>query len=545
LQRVERALLFGIVAIPLVITPNLTIDAVNLGKFTLYFLLSFITMYFSFALLRWNLRSKEIALIGVTLFLGLTMPLALSGANLDQQLFGSAGRNLGLFTHLSNFFVFLWGITLAKRISKVFLIRCFGITSVISLTYGIAQSLGWDFVPWKYPHIFGTLGNTNFFGTHTAIIFSMTLGLVLTPYLSRKYWAYISYILISSLYLTLKTEAFQGIVIIGVSTTLSLFIFLRRSGARKSSLVFLLFAISAGVISFLGIFGLGPLASTLFGEFRTLKIRFYFWQAAIKMFMSSPLYGVGLDSYGDWYQVSRPDAAYFGGDFGEFADSAHNLFLDYLATGGVSLFLFAVIFSFFVFRASFRIIYGEANGKSSELMPYVLGFFGFWLYSLVSPINIGISVWGFLFAGLTLGSEIDLRERTKIGTSQKNRVPRKTIIAIYTITTLTVSVLAIAPSLKEYRVIRAQKSGNVKNFVESINLFPQDANTLRNGINILENAGYYGPSSKLALRGIQEFPRNYNLIELTSNLKALDSSIRQSLRSQLEKIDPPRLLDRS
>jgi len=61
----------------------------------------------------------------------------------------------------------------------------------------------------------------------------------------------------------------------------------------------------------------------------------------------------------------------------------------------------------------------------------------------------------------------------------------------------------------------------------------------------LENARYYGPATKLALKGVQDFPRDYRLLKLVATLSAIDGETTKALQIQLDEIDPPRLLDKS
>jgi O-antigen ligase len=528
------------------ITPSLTIDAINVGKFMLLFFLGTVSVYFSLDFFRWKRWPKEIIILLFLLILGLILPLVFSGSNFDQQLFGVWGRNIGLFTHLSSFLIFVWAALIAQRKElKVNLRFYFSVVSAISLCYGFAQSLGFDFVPWNPPQIFGTLGNTNFYGTHTAIIFSMALGFFTLSKPTRKQKMFLTIILIGSLYLTLRTEAFQGVVIIAITSTIAGHIWLRKVGLVKTAHSYLAFSLLFASLGLLGLIGLGPLVGLLESETTTLRFRFYFWQAAIKMFTSNPVYGVGLDSYGDWYRVSRSDSAYFGGDVGETADSAHNLLLDYAATGGTFLFIYGLLLFALSTKSALRILYiKNASSENLDSVPYALGFVGFLIQSMVSPISIGLLVWGFLFAGLVFGSNNEFQERNHSHKLMRTRTDSR-FTAIYALLVFLSFTLAIMPISKEHRVLGAQKSENSINFENAIAAFPRSAYLYREGVSILENARYYGPASKLALKGVQDFPRDHRLLNLVATLSAIDSETKKELQIQLDEIDPPRLLDKS
>jgi len=545
-QKVERSLLFGVIAIPLVITPTLTIDAINVGKFMFLFFLGTVSVYFSLDFFRWKRWPREIIILLFFLILGLILPLVLSGSNFDQQLFGVWGRNIGLFTHLSSFLIFVWAVLIAQRKElKRNLSFYFSVVSAISLCYGFAQSLDFDFVPWNPPQIFGTLGNTNFYGAHTAIIFSMALGFITLSKPTRKQKIFLTLILIGSLYLTLRTEAFQGVVLIAITSTIAGHIWLIKVGLEKIAHSFLALSLLLASLSLLGLIGLGPLVGLFASEIATLRFRLYFWQAAIKMFTSNPIYGVGLDSYGDWYRVSRSDSAYFGGDVGETADSAHNFLLDYAATGGTFLFIYGLLLFALSTKSALRILYiKNVSSENLDSAPYALGFVAFLIQSLVSPINIGLLVWGFLLAGLVFGRNIEFNEVDRTQSSKRTGTNSR-FKALYALFVFFSFALAIMPISKEYRVLRAQKSENSINFENAISAFPTSAYLYREGVSILENARYYGPATKLALKGVQDFPRDYRLLKLVATLSAIDGETIKALQIQLDEIDPPRLLDKS
>jgi len=263
------------------------------------------------------------------------------------------------------------------------------------------------------------------------------------------------------------------------------------------------------------------------------------------MFTSNPVYGVGLDSYGDWYRVSRSDSAYFGGDVGETADSAHNLLLDYAATGGTFLFIYGLLLFALSTKSALRILYiKNASSENLDSVPYALGFVGFLIQSMVSPISIGLLVWGFLFAGLVFGSNNEFQERNHSHKLMRTRTDSR-FTAIYALLVFLSFTLAIMPISKEHRVLGAQKSENSINFENAIAAFPRSAYLYREGVSILENARYYGPASKLALKGVQDFPRDHRLLNLVATLSAIDSETKKELQIQLDEIDPPRLLDKS
>jgi hypothetical protein len=295
----------------------------------------------------------------------------------------------------------------------------------------------------------------------------------------------------------------------------------------------------------------GPLTKFLSTALSTFKIRVYFYQAAIKMFMSNPLWGVGIDSYEDSYRLARPDAAYFGGDLNEAADSAHNLILDCAATGGIFLLLFGFFIYFLTLKSianNLRDAIQQKKKVSSISLSSSFGALAFLLQALVSPQQIGITSWGFLLCGLTCGFQRSDAEEAKSRISQSvdNGITelksfKSSILSSSCLLILIISVyLSSSPLLKEYRVLSAQKSENPYRYVKEIESFPRNAYLFREGIKILDSAGYLELAAVLGTVAGRAFPKNYRLLVIVSRLPSLDSKYKNSVKNQLEALNPRR-----
>jgi O-antigen ligase len=79
----------------------------------------------------------------------------------------------------------------------------------------------------------------------------------------------------------------------------------------------------------------GPLAAILYKE--SVSIRGYYWKAALKMFFAHPFTGVGVDNYGDYFKQFRAPEYSNTYGFSIGSTSAHNVVLQFFATGGILL----------------------------------------------------------------------------------------------------------------------------------------------------------------------------------------------------------------
>lgn len=542
--------LFVFAVIPLILTPGISIDAVNIGKFFFFSLASTLVLI---QFLRSNTNhifSKSVKLLALLLFIGLLFPLFFSEAPLEQQIFGTWGRNIGALTYLASLGAFIFGFKFAKKLSEKTLISSFLVCSLVSMTYGTLQFFGYDFVQWSAPNVFGTLGNINFYSAHLAIVLSLAVGYASGKNMTKWQKFAVSVILVWNVFLLTKTNSLQGILI----ALISILLFVHISLARIRSIFKWIVPCALIFCSFLLVFDFvykGPITKFLFTELFTFKIRIYFYQAAIKMFMSNPLWGVGIDSYEDSYRLARPDAAYFGGDLNEPTDSAHNLILDYAATGGIFLLLFGLFIYFLTLKSIKNSLKNAIHQKirvSSISLSSSFGALAFLLQSLVSPQQIGLLSWGFLLCGLTCGfqSSDALEITSQFSKSANNGITELKPFKSRILTTSYFLILIVSiffsscPLLKEYRVLSAQKSENISRFSREIQSFPRNAYLFRNGIMILESAGYIGAAASLGLVATKAFPKNYALLVTTSNLRGLDSSYINSIKNQLEVLNPRR-----
>ena len=119
------------------------------------------------------------------------------------------------------------------------------------------------------------------------------------------------------------------------------------------------------------------------------------------MFESNKLFGIGIDRFGENYrQYSIQNQLVKE----QVTDNAHNIYLQILSTGGLSLFIpYLLLFSFISYIGFKEILISENTHKyiSSSV-------FAIWLSScsigLVSIDNIGLSVWMWISGGAVVAN---------------------------------------------------------------------------------------------------------------------------------------------
>jgi O-antigen ligase len=277
------------------------------------------------------------------------------------------------------------------------------IGSVLTV-YGILQTFGHDPFKWVllYNHVVGTLGNPDFFSgiVGAAAIASVWLILVETEIPIRLAGGLL---LLGELFVLKRCGSIQGIgafllgvVILGVAKVW-----------QKKREIGIGLSVAIGLVSipvFLGLLDKGPLARFVYrGSFQS---RVDYWHAALGMFKSHPLFGVGLDRFGQSYGQYAPQVQIVQG---QVSDNAHNVFLQLLATGGLSIILPYLFVLGVIFVSAIRAI-KEANGN---MQLNLVGLFSIWLallfISAISIDNLGVAVWFWITGGALYGIAKHLR----------------------------------------------------------------------------------------------------------------------------------------
>jgi hypothetical protein len=161
--------------------------------------------------------------------------------------------------------------------------------------------------------------------------------------------------------------------------------------------LFLSTSILLGLLVFFGTAGLGPLAML---RQETVLFRLDYWQAGWKMTIKNPLFGVGIDSYGDFYREFRDVEAVERTGPQRVTNTAHNIFLDVSSgaglVAGISFFLIVVVVSFLMLK---KIMQESLN---EDTIAWTLILLGFLIFCLISINQIGVGVWGFIALGILI-----------------------------------------------------------------------------------------------------------------------------------------------
>jgi len=452
---------------------------------------------------------------------------------LEERIFGVSGRAIGLLTLFACAILML----LVRRIDiqQRDLIKFLLIANLIVSLYFLSQKFGFEIG--KYQEYYGapssTLGNPNFVSGF--IGFSAISALVLLDSKKKRFpmQLLILLVLLLNIWVIKESISIQGVVALGVS----FFVFVLATIYGRPSLLLPTFVIGLllSSLSLLGFFGLGP-ASNFFSS-TTVYSRLDYWRAAIAMTLNRPFTGHGLDAFGDNYRLFRDQAAFERFGESQVTDSAHNIYLDFFAAGGV---LFGILFIGFnlipllIFIKSFK---SKSRIKLVDRLMISL-WFGFQIQALISPNQIGIFVWIWIILGV-------LSRNSRVVTPAEGLMKKKLIsdpsrfsrISSAFVSAVVVT-LAFLP-LKNNVDFLTQGNKADGLALKSVALrFPQDSKMIALVAQGFQNANYPRESADILRVGLEHNPNSFTLWKLLYDNKEISSAERLMVRGQLNRLEP-------
>jgi O-antigen ligase len=395
--KAEQLVVYVAVLISLIFTP-INFDALIIPKVALLFALALYILPDLITHIKKLFTDPKLVLLFIissAIIFQMIIVMLLSEAPFEQEFFGRTGRGLGFSTFFSIVILILCMATFSKINDSNFIIFWLSFSGLMSSLYALTQRLGFDIFNWesRTNGIIGTLGNPNFQSSFTA----MTLIPILVYSFSQsiKYVALpVNFLIfISTLYFTQST---QGYIVLSAAVLIFLLLF---TWYRKRLFFFplLLSGVLVGAIAIAGMLNKGPLAYYLYKP--SVQSRGDFWRSAFNAANANPVFGTGIDSFGDSFLIYRDRQKI------EMTDNAHNYFLEFAATGGYTLailnllIIFLTLFSFISLQKKL----GKFDAKLSSIF---CAWIVFQMQSLISPGTITLIVWGAILSGFFIGSNV-------------------------------------------------------------------------------------------------------------------------------------------
>jgi O-antigen ligase len=540
----SRVLLWALVAGTLLVTPYWSLDPINpikmLAVSTAGFVGLGVLLVNQKALVLGRFRTPLILISGFMAWQLLVF--LVSGGEKLQQLFGTSGRNTGLITYLAFSILLVVSMSVSSSgFAKKFLFAVLTV-GITSLFYGIIQSIGADPIDWINPYspVMGFVGNPNFqsslLGILGAIVFTQLLSGSAKIQIKGAYLVY----LLVTLYVIKETNSQQGflVLLIGIAVSVGVFVYQKSLTLGYSYLGLSLIGL---LVVLVGTLNKGPLASLLYKD--SVTYRGDYWRAGWKMTLENPIFGVGLDSYGDWYRRSRTIEATLRRGPDVTSNAAHNVFLDISAFGGFPLLLIYIALIVLVVISAVKVI-KRSQSFNAGFVGLVAGWVAFQAQSIISINQIGLALWGWILSGLIIGYEINTRGdatvvEKKIGKTATKATQTSAATSLSIFVGLIVGVLVgMSPYLASAKYKGALETSNPQVIQEAAYIWPLDAFRMIQVSMLLNENNFVSESLKIAVDATENFPDNFEAWELLNGIKGSSEEQKAQALAQMKRLDP-------
>lgn len=530
----EFIIAIALFSAPLFITPWVSFDPINIPRLTLLGMLA--TWSLAYLLLAQKPNPIQREFKGLFLLVGgmalsLIFSFFFSGASLTMQFYGAQGRNAGLLTYMSLLLLLLIATQVRSSLIKAPMNSALYVTSVINLGYGLVQLLGLDPVKWQnnYTPVVGTFGNPNFFAAFLAITSIFLISQLIYSVKSNYKKSFFDCLLLAlSLYLQIETSSIQGVLMIFIGTFLILFMKFRVQRFRKFSYLVLMSFLIFGIALFISFLGKGPFGSQFFQT--TLRLRTFFWEAAVRMGLERPWTGFGIDSFGAWYRTYRTEESVNQFAEGIITDSAHSIFFDILSGAGFVPLLFYILIQILILRKALRLML-NSDSIERELGFLIASWIAFLAQSTISVNSLGLSTIGFCLGGLVLS-----RSTSTGQVSFTNRLKSKRFIELIGATSGLLIALPMFLSDARFRYVVSQPDG--QKMIAFTNSWPVNDFQVLVIAKLFYSSGYLDLGREKSYQALRINPRNVNALLTLLDDKELKKSERVLVINQLQSIDP-------
>lgn len=525
--KVSTIVIIGAVLITLYFNPSLQ-DPFNSPKF--WILIIFSSILSGFYLLGNNRKSELFVtkLVGIFLLSGLIS--AILSNNTIVAFFGDTMRKNGFISYLSLSIVLLTvanncNLATVGQLSNYVLI----VTSIL-LVYGYLQSTGRDFVVWNNPYnsMILTSGNPNFSSALLAIF-----GTFLSIYLFRlksKAYKIVYAITLGCLILTIyRTNSRQGLLAYVAAILIGIY-FVLQNKYKLKSLIYLIVVILIFSLALLGTQKIGPLQSLLYKD--SIDARQYYWLAALRMFTDHPTFGVGLDNYGNYFNLYRELGYVTKYGFDVTSTNAHNVILQHFSTGGFIFGSAYVVLQVYILRRVIKKLKTSSKDDFIAILAVFSSWFAYHVVSLVSIDNLVIAIWGWVFSGLLLAITSDKYLSLKVGNTSSIKQHRKSseILQIQLSFLFSICAFVLCSFLyqSEKLMFEIRSSFNPQDTTSNLQVdklanrylkLPfNDVNYKSNIAIYLSDSGFFTRAEKIQLETLIDNPNSYETLNVLANL---------------------------
>jgi len=479
-KRLNLILAWGTGLITVFITPWFSYDPLNVSRMALLSVVASIVALLIASSMReyWSTPRRVVTVLIILFTLQLLLVWIFAPANKVQQFFGGGGRQTGLLTYLALAIILLGALRASSKELLLLVLRALTISGALSIVYGFVQAADGDPIGWTNPYspVFGFFGNPNFQAAFMGFSAAALTVFILSGTIKPVWRGLSGLYVLSALFVIYASKSQQGFLVFGAGTTIAILVwFFKIEKLKKFKHAVLSMSLFGFIAVLLDILQKSPWASFLYKP--SVSFRGDYWRAGWEMSLAHPLFGVGLDSYRDWFYRSRDSVTASRPEAGNYTDSAHNVLLDFSANGGFPLLVIYLALLVVTAVSAIKVI-----KRMKGFDPYFVAILTLWVgylsQSLISINQIALALWGWLSAGLIIGYEINTRENdlTKKQITSKNRnTEHSAAVSLKMAGGLIIGLALGLPAFLADADFRSSiDSRNIERITATVNKWPQD-----------------------------------------------------------------------
>ena len=543
-----KLLFWGVVGVSLVILPSVSYDPINSPKLFLLGAAGFGAVVFLINYLR--VAPRDFLTLQFFIAAGLiviSISSLILGGRFEDQFFGVFGRNTGLLAifSLSSMYLLstlIHGQDLIKKLSVALIF-----TGSLALAYGAIQALGLDPVDWQptgYTKIFGFLGNPNFQSAFLGMFSSLLVAYILDSKNSNRFRVFSAIGLVVSISVIYVSDSLQGFLVLLSGIFVNLLILAIKKRAKLFLYVVSVLSISSLIGAVLGMLKIGPLSSLLYKD--SIQFRGDYWRSAWNIGLDNPIFGVGIDRFGDNYRLYRDQVATLRRGPDVTSNSPHNVFLDFLSNSGFVAFFLYLLLHVITLVAIVRYL-KRTQDIPVSFIGLTAAWFGYIAQSIISVNQLGLAIWGWVLMGALLGfaqgSLIDVAPTKALGKQSVASKKSKELMSAGLSLSLFIGVglgatVSVLPLYRQVAVVSALKSADAVRIEEQAYAVPRSAYVMYSLGSIFSSNNLNTESIRVARAGVASFPNSFELWYLLSIQPQITDEELKKATNKLRLLDP-------
>jgi hypothetical protein len=478
----------------------------------------------------------------------MSLSVIASKSPLSQNLYGSYGRNNGLFAYLFLAIILCSALALRESSGFTLLVKAFFFAGLVNVAYCLWVVNFGDFIGWYNPYgnILGTLGNPDFIGAFLGMFFAAYLAYGLGKESGKLFKYSMILVLPITAFEIIDSHAIQGRVIAVLGTGIVAFFYLRLKFSSFVVAAYAAFSVIVGALAVGGALQIGPLTKYIYKT--SVSLRGQYWLAAWNAGESHPVSGIGMDAFGDWYRRSRSPRAIELPGVNTVVNAAHNVWLDMFAFGGWPLLLSYLAILTLAAVAIVKVIIRKKE-YNATFVALTTAWIGYQAQSVISINQIGLAIWGWVLSGAIIAFEVSTRESAQTSTDSSGRKSGRSNqnsqeslrVMVATFSGIVGLLLALPPltaDVKWRSAQLAQTAPGIEATMQPSFFNPQNSSKYLSNIQTLEASSLFDLSHKYALEAVKWNPESFELWKLLYLVKNSTSEERAQALKNMKRLDP-------